>query len=90
MLHRVARSVIGIGLAAGLIAVPLFAQQPQKKVKDQEEYTLYTAVTKAKDDPNKQLQLLQTWKEKYPDSISRKTGRPWWPRIHRANLGKIG
>ena len=46
--------------------MPLLAQA-QKKVKDQGEYDLYNAVVK-ETDPNKQLQLLQTWKEKYPDS----------------------
>ena len=68
MLHRVVKSVLGIGLAAGLLAVPLLAQaQKQKKVKDQGEYDVYNAVLK-ETDPNKQLQLLQTWKETYPDS----------------------
>lgn len=69
MFHQVVKSIVGIGLAAGLIAMPLLAQAPQKqkKVKDQGEYDIYTAVTK-ETDPNKQIQLLQTWKEKYPDS----------------------
>ena len=67
MLHRVLKSVLGIGFVAGLIAMPLFAQAPQKKVKDQGEYDIYNAVSK-ETDPNKQLQLLQTWKEEYPDS----------------------
>ena len=66
MLHRVVKGVLGIGLAAAFIAMPLLAQA-QKKVKDQGEYDLYNAVVK-ETDPNKQLQLLQTWKEKYPDS----------------------
>lgn len=39
----------------------------QKKVKDQGEYDLFTAVTK-ETDPTKKLALLNTWKEKYPDS----------------------
>jgi len=39
----------------------------EKKVKDQGEYDLYTAVTKETDN-NKKLQLLNTWREKYPDS----------------------
>jgi tetratricopeptide (TPR) repeat protein len=48
--------------------MPLLSQQPaQKKVKDQGEYDIYNAVTK-ESDPTKQIQLLQTWKEKYPDS----------------------
>ena len=68
MLHRVLKSVLGFGLAAGMIVAPLVAQQAQKKVKDQGEYDLYNSVAGAANDPNKQLQLLQTWKEKYPDS----------------------
>jgi len=67
VLHRVVKSALGIGFIAGLIAMPLFAQAPQKKVKDQGEYDIYNAVSK-ETDPNKQLQLLQNWKEKYPDS----------------------
>jgi tetratricopeptide (TPR) repeat protein len=42
-------------------------QQPQKKVKDQGEYDLFNAVLK-ESDPNKKLELLNTWKQKYPDS----------------------
>ncbi len=64
MLHRLLTSILGIGFTAGLIVTPLLAE---KKVKDQGEYDIYTAVSK-ETDPNKQLQLLQTWKEKYPDS----------------------
>jgi tetratricopeptide (TPR) repeat protein len=60
--------IIGIGLAVGLILTPLSSQQPAKKVKDQGEYNIYNDVLKAKDDPNKQIQLLQKWKESYPDS----------------------
>ena len=67
MLHRDRKSVWRIGLAMGLIVLPLLAQQPQKKVKDQGEYDIYNAVSK-ETDPNKQIQLLQQWKEKYPDS----------------------
>jgi len=67
VLHRFVKSVLGLGIATGLVFTPIFAQQPQKKVKDQGEYDIYTAVSK-ETDPNKQLQLLQTWKEKYPDS----------------------
>jgi tetratricopeptide (TPR) repeat protein len=39
----------------------------EKKPKDQGEYDLYTGAIKEKDN-NKKLQLLTTWKEKYPDS----------------------
>lgn len=76
MLQRVLKSVLGIGMAVGMAVTPLLAQAPaaqkapgaQKKVKDQGEYDLYNSVSGAASDPNKQLQLLQTWKEKYPDS----------------------
>jgi hypothetical protein len=43
------------------------AQAPQKKVKDQAEYDLYTNSTK-ETDPNKRLTYLNSWKEKYPES----------------------
>lgn len=59
-------------------AVPARAQQPapqpapqpaqqQKKVKDQAEYDLFNGVLKAPD-ANKKLELLNTWKDKYPTS----------------------
>jgi tetratricopeptide (TPR) repeat protein len=68
LFDRVVKSVLGIALAAGLMTTPLWSQQPSKKVKDQGEYDIYNAVLKAKDDPNKQIQLLQKWKESYADS----------------------
>jgi hypothetical protein len=43
------------------------AQAPQKKVKDQAEYDLYTSATK-ETDPSKRLVSLNTWQQKYPDS----------------------
>lgn len=51
--------VLGTGL--------LLAQQKEKKVKDAQEYELFVAVTK-ETDQNKKIGLLNTWKEKYPDS----------------------
>jgi TolA-binding protein len=60
---------IPITCVALLVAAAALAQQPrQPKVKDQGEYDLYNGVLQAQNDPNKQLQLLNTWKEKYPDS----------------------
>jgi tetratricopeptide (TPR) repeat protein len=41
------------------------AKKPQYK--DRQEFTLYDSVTK-ETDPTKKLALLNTWKEKYPDS----------------------
>ena len=68
MLQRAVKSSLGIGFIVGVLAMPLLAQaQKQKKVKDQGEYDVYNAALK-ETDPNKQLPLLQTWKEKYPDS----------------------
>jgi hypothetical protein len=61
MLNRELWAVSGI-----LLVATAMAQQP--KVKDQGEYDLYNGVLQAQNDPNKQLQLLNTWKEKYPDS----------------------
>jgi hypothetical protein len=53
-------------LLALLLSISAFAQQP--KVKDQGEYDLYNSILQAQNDPHKQLQLLNTWKEKYPDT----------------------
>jgi tetratricopeptide (TPR) repeat protein len=39
----------------------------QKKYKDKGEYDLYSAVTKEQDN-NKKLELLNTWRQKYPES----------------------
>ena len=44
------------------------AQQKAPAVKDQGEYDLTQAVTKAASDPVKQLDLLHQWEQKYPDS----------------------
>src|ERR1700733_7549837 len=61
MLNRSVAALSGFLLAAAGLA-----QQPQ--VKDQGEYDLYNSVLQSQNDPNKQLQLLSTWKEKYPDT----------------------
>jgi tetratricopeptide (TPR) repeat protein len=60
-----------IALSGIVLAVTALAQQADVKgprVKDQGEYDLYNSVLQSQNDPNKQLQLLNTWKEKYPDS----------------------
>ena len=64
-------SVIALAsVISGLAQTPATTPAPaakEKKVKDQGEYDLFTAVTK-ETDPAKKLALLNTWKEKYPDS----------------------
>ncbi len=72
MFNRVVNAVLIIGAAWQVAALPGLAQAPgaakqEKKVKDQGEYDIFTAANKEAD-PTRQLQLLQTWKEKYPDS----------------------
>ena len=70
--------VVGLaGVALGLAqnSQPAQSGQPapaapaekKKAYKDQQEYTLYDSVTK-ETDATKKLALLNTWKEKYPDS----------------------
>jgi len=64
--------VVAISSALGLGAVWGQAQQPaqqkgQKNWKDRAEYDLYMAITKEAD-AKKALELLSTWKEKYPAS----------------------
>jgi len=76
--HRFFRPLMGIATVALFGAVSLvgparLAQaqgapaQAQKKVKDQGEYDLFNGVTK-ETDPAKKAALLNTWKEKYPES----------------------
>jgi len=64
-------SAIALGCAiSGLAQTPATTPAPaakEKKVKDQGEYDLFNGVTK-ETDPTKKLALLNTWKEKYPDS----------------------
>ncbi len=48
---------------AGLVA----AQAPQPQWKDTAEYELYQSIVK-ETNPDKQIQLLNQWKEKYPES----------------------
>jgi len=72
VLNQAIRAVLVIGIVWQAGSLPVFAQgQPaakkEKKVKDQGEYEVFNAAGK-ETDPNKQLQLLQTWKDKYPDS----------------------
>jgi tetratricopeptide (TPR) repeat protein len=51
----------------GQAAAPAAPAEKKKQYKDQQEYTLYDSATKEAD-PNKKLTLLNTWKDKYPDS----------------------
>ncbi len=70
VLSRVVKTVFIIGAAWQVVVAPVVAQdaaKKEKKVKDQGEYDIFNAAGK-ETDPNKQLQLLQQWKEKYPDS----------------------
>lgn len=43
------------------------AQAPKKNWKDQAEYDMFASITK-QSDPNKKLALLNSWKEKYPNT----------------------
>lgn len=52
----------------GVLSVGAWAQAPKAPaVKDQGEYDIYTASTK-ETDPQKQLDLVKQWEQKYPDS----------------------
>src|SRR6185312_13737959 len=61
-------SIVAVGL---LVAGGAFAQAPAAAkapaVKDQGEYDLTQALTKEKD-PQKQMDILKQWEQKYPDS----------------------
>jgi len=76
--HRFLKPLMGIAAVALIGAVCVGparmaraqgapAAQAQKKVKDQGEYDLFNGVTK-ETDPAKKAALLNTWKEKYPES----------------------
>src|ERR1051326_1553812 len=49
---------------------------PEKKVKDQGEFDIYNQVLKDQD-PQKQIQDLDTWTQKYPDSEYKNDDRPY-------------
>src|SRR5450432_106998 len=49
---------------------------PEKKVKDQGEYDIYNQVLKDTD-PVKQIQDLDTWAQKYPESDYKNDDRPY-------------
>ena len=62
------RLVAALALLVTSFAVTGLAQEKkEKKVKDQAEYDLFQSINKEQD-LNKKVQLLNTWKEKYPDS----------------------
>jgi hypothetical protein len=66
---RLSRTLAGFAVV-GLLAAGALAQAPAPKapaVKDQGEYDLTQAITKEKD-PQKQMELLKQWEQKYPDS----------------------
>jgi len=70
VLNQVVKAVFIVGAACQIAQLPVLAQdaaKKEKKVKDQGEYDIFVAANK-ETDPNKQLAILQTWKEKYPDS----------------------
>lgn len=62
------RKIILSSVIAGLLLSTSGAYaQAQKEWKDQAEYDLYVSISKATS-PDQQLQFLNQWKEKYPDS----------------------
>jgi len=83
-MHGLYRSFIGIAAAAAMVAVvAMGAAQlanaqaaPEKKVKDQGEYDIYNQVLKDTD-PAKQIQDLNTWTQKYPESDYKNDDRPY-------------
>ncbi len=62
------RKIVAGGVfAAALFSTATLFAQAQKNWKDQAEYDLYLQITKATV-PDQQLQLMNQWKEKYPES----------------------
>ena len=80
-MRRLYRNFVGIAAIAALftgVTVRLASAQaaPEKKVKDQGEYDIYNQVLKDTD-PNKQIQDLDTWTQKYPESDYKNDDRPY-------------
>lgn len=67
MLRHFSKVIAVAGILA-IISIGLGQEQPkQKQVKDQAEYDIYQAVIK-ETDQSKKVQLLNTWRQKYPNS----------------------
>jgi tetratricopeptide (TPR) repeat protein len=64
---RLLKNVTQLAIVALLGAGGALAQQGEKQWKDRAEYDLYVAITKETDN-NKKLQILNEWKQKYPQS----------------------
>src|SRR5579885_2766544 len=58
---------LAVALVCAMTPARTYAQEKQKKVKDQGEYDLFNAYSK-ETDPAKKLQYLNQWVEKYPES----------------------
>ncbi|MEN6535222.1 MAG: hypothetical protein ABFD60_16765 [Bryobacteraceae bacterium] len=70
MLVRLSKGLITVALAALIPAGAAWAQET--KWKDRAEYDLVASYTKETDN-NKKLQLLNEWKQKYPDTFYKDT-----------------
>lgn len=65
---RTIQGTVALGLlVAGFLAMPVFAQEKKKELKDPGEGEIVGAIQK-ETNPQKKLQLLEQWKEKYPTS----------------------
>jgi hypothetical protein len=63
-------------LTTGALQLANAQAAPEKKVKDQGEYDIYNQVLKDTD-PAKQIQDLDTWTQKYPESDYKNDDRPY-------------
>ncbi len=89
-LYRMFKGIVAVAAMSGILGVvpgifvlstgtaQLASAQaaPEKKVKDQGEYDIYNQVLKDAD-PVKQIQDLDTWTQKYPDSDYKNDDRPY-------------
>jgi hypothetical protein len=69
-------AVLGVVVTTGTAQLARAQAAPEKKVKDQGEYDIYNQVLKDAD-PLKQIQDLDTWTQKYPDSEYKNDDRPY-------------
>lgn len=73
---RIAAAVLVAFVTTGVAQLASAQAAPEKKVKDQGEYDIYNQVLKDTD-PAKQIQDLNTWTQKYPESDYKNDDRPY-------------
>jgi hypothetical protein len=71
--------------ATGVLLLAQVAGAQEKKVKDQAEYDLFNQTLKDVNNPAKQIQDLDQWVQKYPDSDYKDDRMDYYMRAYNAN-----